>query len=285
MYAFPVRLALSMVLLVAVCAVGLSADPITITIEEKTYKSGDTVMATLKAKGSVTLENDFKKLSEVVKVDGMKTVALGKITGSGFYVVRATDGTNSASAVLFVAPTAQKQTYECTVASGAVKPEVTEALMVKFYKGMTRERLIAAAKVAVKDWLKDNIGSLGTTTTLCIVCSVPGGQFACGACASSAGGNTIDLGIEVLRKLIDSMEKDGTLTKAEAGKLRTFVKIGDGLIALRDIKKTEEKIEKALEFMKLVIDQAFTEGNVQVVLGIGVDEAKKAAILIRLTKK
>jgi hypothetical protein len=201
------------------------------------------------------------------------------------YVVRANDGKNRASAVLFVAPSLKEKTIQITAVTGIVKsPDIPEALIAKLLKGMTGERIQTAAKIAIAEWLKNNAASLGATTTLCIVCFAPGGQFACGACASSGVANTIDLGIEVMKKLIDQLEKDKVLTKDESKTLRTFMIIGEGLLALHNIKDAPTKLEKALEIIRFSSDQAFTEGAFRVLFGYGVDETKKGAILIRLVR-
>jgi hypothetical protein len=261
------------------------ATTLSIRIENRAYQAGERVFATLEAAGSVTLENDFKAASQNIAVNGLKKVELGTIPGPGLYVVRASDGQQKASAVLFVAPAAKPDTYELTASAGPVKPPaVSDALMAKFVKGMTRERVVASAKLAVKGWLRDNAAALGTTTTLCLVCFAPGGQFACSACASSGSANTIDLGVEVLKRLIEQMQQDQVITKAEGTRLQALVTLGEGLIALHDVKEAPTRLEKALELLKLGVKEAFTEGNVKVFLGNGADEAKKAAILIRLIK-
>ncbi len=275
-------------LALAFCSAALgqgSGSSLRISVEQRAYKPGDKVFATLEAMGSVTLENDFKAVSQEVKVNGKERVELGAISGPGVFVVKALSGTQKSSAVVFVAPGAEKGTLDFTVCTGPVKPpEVSGRLMEKFVAGMTRDRLVMATKAAVKDWLKDNVASLGTTTTVCLVCFAPGGQFACGACASSGASNTIDLGIEVLKKLVDQIEKDGVITKDEATKLRTLVTLGEGLVAIHDVKQAGTKLEKSLEALKFAVKEAFTEGNVKILIGNGADEAKKAAVIIRLLK-
>src|SRR5262249_15501525 len=144
-----------------------------IRMEEKVYSLKDTVFAVIDAQGTVTLENDFKSASSEMKVDGTKKVELGKIPGPGLFVIRASTASQRASAVLFVSPPSNNNAVQLTVVTGAIKTQSPDQLVGKLIKGMTHERLTAAAKAELKGWLKANVGSLGTTTTLCIVCFCP----------------------------------------------------------------------------------------------------------------
>ena len=274
--------AAGLLFLIGMLAQPAQAGEIELRVPKTTYRAGERVLAVIKAPGKVGIESDIAQQSFEAQIGGSKEVDLGPIRRPGLYNVRIVSGQQATMVMVFAyAEGSQLRLEASTWATGKVLPLSKETLD-RFTKGITRERLSDCARMALLRWLPANVSSVGGTATFCMVCVVPGSQMACPACVSSAGGNVVDLGLEVLTELTTSMEKAGILLPEEAKLIRGVIHSGRGAVSILN---AGGKLERVVEGVNFAVQTVVEEGNVTLVVGNVAGEVNKTSLLIKVFRK
>ncbi|MCS7304159.1 MAG: hypothetical protein NZ602_03505 [Thermoguttaceae bacterium] len=258
------------------------AGPVEIRIPKTLYRPGEHVVALIKAPGQVGIENDIGQQSFTAQIGGTREVDLGPINKPGLYTVRVVSGTEATAAVLFAYPDGAQMRLEISTWSTDRPVPAPQELMERFVRAMSRERVKACAQRALKRWLPANVASVGGTSLYCMVCVVPGGQFACSACVSSAGANMVDLSLEILTELVNNMEQDRLFSPQEAKAIRAVVHSGRGAFA---ILSAGGKLERFVEGANFAVQTVVEEEAATLVVGNLAGQVNKATMLIKITKK
>lgn len=272
-----------LILWLAPCCAPHTCWATTIELTQEKYVLGDRVTAKIRCTGEVTIENDIMATSTTESVSGEREVELGSIKEPGLFAIRVFGAdAKVATAAILVMPNDPAGDF-CVVASSGDAPKslIESKLIEKLLSGTSPERLQKAAKRVFPTWLQQNIVSINTTSAVCVICIVPGGQAACPACASSATGNALDLGFALLEDCVTQMQEAKELTVEQAKNLKLAFKAR----GLAKILQSDHRIKKALEGIALAINIIVEEPNAKLVLKGTVQEGKKACLLIEVLKK
>lgn len=256
----------------------------TLTIREpgRDWRPGDKVTATLTGVGTYTVESDLRQQSWDVTASGATAVDVGTIPGPGVFCIRARGKDGGAAAVVFTAARAGGRLAVAAAAGSVATPVAGDAgLGKKLARAVTPERVRAAAERAAKKWPAENLAALGATATTCTLCVVPGGQFACSACASTGAKNAADFAVEVGDQLVALLRERGDLTKPEADRLQDVLKAAKGLITLTG---ATGAAELGLAGLKSAAELTLDAGPLKLVVTNAIDQADKAVLLIKITK-
>lgn len=255
--------------IVTIPALACVANQVQIDIPKPIYRPGEHVIAVIRAPGEVGIENDIEQRSFTATIGGIRQVDLGPIKKPGLYVIRVVSGSHATAAVLFAYSEGEHIVLKVSTWTTDSPLPLRAELIDRFSRAITQERLLACAKKALIRWLPANVSTLGTTTTVCMVCVVPGGQVACPACVSSAGDNVVDLSLEILTELVNSMEQDRIFSAQEAKELRAVIGLlhtGRAALAIMSAGSNLERVVEGVNYtvQTLVENEAATlvVGNV-----------------------
>lgn len=267
----------------AMPALVVAAGQVEIQVNKTVYRPGEHVLAVVTAPGTVGIQNDLQQRSYSEAIGGRKEVDFGAIPRPGLYTIRVVSGQQATGIVLFAYRDGELLRVETSTWRTDRALPLSPATLDRFRKGITRERLSAGVRKAWRRWLPANAASVLGTAQVCMVCMVPGAQTtACPACVSSAGGNLVDLGLDVLTELTTSMERDRILSPDEAKAIQGIIHYGGGAASILN---AGGKLERVMEGVNFAVQTVVEEGDVTLVVGNIAGEVNKTSLLITVFKK
>ena len=233
------------------------------------------IIVTISSTGKVGVENGLKQVSEMLTVSGSRVVDLGTAKTPGFYEFRFRAAEKSEWLMVPVLSEGIPSKPEPVDLSKAEEDAVLQFLQLH-----TKER-------CSDNWKKWPIGAqigvniVKVTTAGVLIIACPFQAVACGPAATETVSLAFDFAIDFEMFQAQEFHKARLLTKTQMETVMTHlkrVKQGKSALSIRG------KLDAAFATMDLVLLE-IDEKDIQIILGMQLDEAKKARTLITTFKR
>jgi hypothetical protein len=184
------------------------------------FRTGERLVARVIGVGEVDVQTDLGS-PQRIRLDGATIVDLGSLRGPGVYRARVSGPTCIATAVLIVERRGADLEVAAATGTNADLTTLPATLAQHLQAGLTRKRLLEAAKSALPRWIAQNADSLKSTPLNGVIRIVPGDArpIVAGAGAMS------DVAAEVFLEAIRSLEADRLISIQESKTLERAIRL------------------------------------------------------------
>jgi len=242
------------------------------------------VVATVIAGSTIDLQNGFTfSESAVSALDGAGGITLGR-ANPGVYAVQLSSGADSYAGIVAVAQDGSLTVINATGKTTSSLKQAPSALLDKFWRNCTLDRVTAVLPGAMEDWIRDNAAG----SAVFIIVGILSGPFSL-AFALPAIAKAADLAALVVTKVAESEKDAGILSADEAQTVAQATGVVDGLFQIPAIVTAETAVERvagALGAGNNVIANFTAESDIaKLGFTITTDSAGKYAFALNALKK
>ncbi|NUM34428.1 MAG: hypothetical protein HUU50_07780 [Candidatus Brocadiae bacterium] len=230
-----------------------------VSFSKNQYIQGETVWATVSARGDIGVESDLTLTSFGAKTDKNGRIPLGKVSAPGIYMIRLIHKTDSCLLTLLFLP--EQGTNQYWLVWNKPSPKKIDYskwkseeknIFTRFINGINSDRIKRALENS-KQWLKDDAVSLGSTVAICLTAA--GIPVVMPVCGERAKGHAIDFGKNFILSLIDILKADNILKPNEAEFIKSAILVVDFITDIKNVLKGEDKIEEALDALEKALSK------------------------------
>jgi hypothetical protein len=245
---------------------------------------GDAVSVIVGVTGNIGFESDFNQMSFQATSDGSTPIAVGPVNGPGFYTLRVVNGTDSVVIGVIAVPTssgASSLVLNNKAGSPPGESDATSAIH-NFLQSVTPDILAAAGQKIIGPWSLDHAASLGSEVVLCGA-FVSGVAVFGGSCYDNSVDALSDFAVSLLIEAVSEMKTNGQLVPP--GDADLLIQILTDMNTVLNLTSGSNDLELVLNSLSTLSDQVVENDALKMTIHFGIEEAKKANLLIELLKK
>jgi hypothetical protein len=257
--------------------------PFSVTLVSANLNIGDTVSVLVGVTGDLGFESDFNQTSFQATSDGSTPIPVGSVNGPGFFTLRVVNGSDSVVLGVIAVPTssgASSLVLNNKAGSPPAESDATTAIN-NFLGSLTADILKAAGETIIGPWSADHAASLGSAVVLCGA-FVSGVAAFGGACYDQSVDVVSDFAVSLLIEAAKEMKAHGQMAGPDAD---LVVQVLADMNTVLNLTSGSGDLDLVLNALSTLSDQVVENDALKMTIHFGIEEAKKANLLIELLKK